>query len=105
MPRDMEPFVAPEGLRTVATGEAASGTTDDAKPVVEVGFPYLIAPEERRILECHECSRQLLPPPLSSSERCRIHWFLRRPTGDSSAPPRQICDYTTSSTGYAALHP
>ena len=69
MPRDMEPFVAPEGLRTVATGEAASGTTDDAKPVVEVGFPYLIAPEERRILECHECSRQLLPPPLSSSER------------------------------------
>ncbi len=45
-------FVAPEGLRTVATGEAASGPTDDAKPVVEVRSPYFVAPEERRNLKC-----------------------------------------------------
>ena len=40
MPGDIGRFMAPEGLRIVATGEAASGATDDAKPVVEV--PFLI---------------------------------------------------------------
>ena len=46
---EMESFIAPEGLRTVATGEAAPGTSGDAEPVVKVSFPYLVAPEERRI--------------------------------------------------------
>ncbi len=46
---EMESFIAPEGLRTVATGEAAPGTSGDAEPVVKVSFPYRVAPEERRI--------------------------------------------------------
>ena len=36
---DKESFLAPEGLRFVATGEAASGAADDAEPVVKVCFP------------------------------------------------------------------
>ena len=73
MPGGMEPIVAPEGLRTVATGEAASGATDDAKPVVEVSLPCPVAPEERRILECRRRSSNFCP-------RCLLHEGPYHPT-------------------------
>ncbi len=40
IPGDMDTFMAREGLRIVATGEAAPGTTGDAKPVVEVSVSF-----------------------------------------------------------------
>ena len=69
----MESFIAPEGLRFVATGEAAPGTTGDAEPVVKVRFPYLVAPEERRILECRARSPNFRTPLCSASARRIVH--------------------------------
>jgi len=79
--------MAPEGLWNVATGEAASGATDDAKPVVDVRFPYSIAPGERRILEC-----RVRNPNFNSLCLLREGPYTLVHTstsGNSSAPPGQ----------------